>query len=195
MSMAVQVAVDAISVLPVADAARHRERQSRSRAGWMLRWPATCAVVCLLLLVGGLAALGVRRYMRVTLPGVPNVDVYSAFVDATPVNLTFAAGEQAIHWATTADDLRYNVTLWRRMQLADWNGVSEALRARSLRNMFRRYSHVLMNPTAWDATVRDGTQYSSTGARTSSVGRRPDVWPQTSVGFSCAPSGTTPVSR
>jgi hypothetical protein len=127
-----------------------RERPCTSHALRRSPWRIASIVGGALLLVAGSATLWTERYMRVTLPTVPAIDIYAAFVDATPVTVTYSAGDQTIEWATTADDLRHNVTLWRRMHLANWNRVAEPLRQQSLHNMFVRYRHVLMNPSTWD---------------------------------------------
>jgi hypothetical protein len=107
----------------------------------------------LLLLAGAGAATGfawLAERLDTTLPDVRPIDVYSIFIDATPVTVTLAVGGEHVEWRTTADQLRNDAAVWRRMHLADWNTVSEALRQDALERQILRYRGVLMNPRRWD---------------------------------------------
>jgi hypothetical protein len=91
------------------------------------------------------------RDTRISLPAVPPVDLYATLVDSTPVTMTMPAGDQTVEWVTTADDVRHGVTLWRALQLSDWNRVVQPLRRQALDNMFARYRQLLVNPAVWDS--------------------------------------------
>jgi hypothetical protein len=91
-----------------------------------------------------------QRWSTISLPTVPSVDISALFIDSTPVTITFPAGSERVTWNTTADGVRRSVTLWRRMHLADWNGVPADLRDDALDNMIARYRHVLFAPAEWD---------------------------------------------
>lgn len=96
----------------------------------------------------GVAGLSHRFEARP--PVVPRLDLLSLFFDTAPVTLVFTVDGQPLLWRTTADDIRSNLTLWRRMQLTEWNTVPDPLRSEGLDNMLAKYSGVLMNPTVWD---------------------------------------------
>jgi Transglycosylase SLT domain len=104
------------------------------------------------LLLGGLAGgyAWVRHALQSSLPVVAPLKIASVFFDSTAVTVTFTAGGRRMELQTTADDIRLNLTLWRRMHLADWNRVPDRLRRQGLDNMLLRYRNILMNPRAWD---------------------------------------------
>jgi hypothetical protein len=91
-----------------------------------------------------------RQRLDTRLPAVPPISPYAALVDLTPVAVTITAGRERVVWRTTIQEIRSDWTLWRRMHLADWNTVPDALRREGLDNMLGRYRHILMSPAAWD---------------------------------------------
>lgn len=93
---------------------------------------------------------GLQRYLDLDVPEAATIDAYAAFFDETPVTVTFRAGDDVVQWHTTADDVRRNLTLWRRMHLADWNAVPDVLRREALTVMLHQHRRVLTDPAMWD---------------------------------------------
>jgi len=110
------------------------------------------ALVTLLLLSGVVAAAAAwrARYLAVILPSTPRLDISTLFHDTTRVTIPMSRVAAGLEWTVTADDLRLNLTLWRRLHLAEWNSVPAPLRQQGLDRMLARHRDVLMNPHVWD---------------------------------------------
>jgi hypothetical protein len=136
---AIRLAIPAGDEAPWADSRRRARRRG-------------ALAVLFVLAVGGVAGTYVwlGRFMQVSVPAAAPVDLRTVFVDSTPVTVRFRTPTEIVMWRTTADDLRQNATLWRRLHLADWNRVPAPLRAEVLDNMLARYRNILLNPRAWD---------------------------------------------
>jgi len=98
----------------------------------------------------GLAFAWVYHSLESRVPPVAAIDPTSVFLDLTPVTVTIATGGARVEWRVTSDEIRSDVTLWRRLHLSDWNEVPDPLRREGLDNMLERYRGILMNPRAWD---------------------------------------------
>ena len=111
--------------------------------------------------VGGVAVIAAAislaiadRWLRVTtvqsLP-IPPASTSRLFAPPVIVEIMVTASlQQRAPWITTDAELRDNVEMWKRMHLADWSLVPEAIRLEGLNNMLLRYRHTLNNPAAWD---------------------------------------------
>jgi hypothetical protein len=121
----------------------------------LARWGVVRSVLGLLVIPAALiaapaASLTARPAAApVALPSVPAVDPYAAYVDRTPVHISFMAGPERFVEQVTADELRRSPAVWRRMSLADWNGVPEPLRRAALDAMVERYASLLVAPAMW----------------------------------------------
>jgi hypothetical protein len=103
-----------------------------------------------------MALVGSRAVDRLTataLPRVPHIDIYRLFVDHTPLRISVSAEWQQVPYVATADAIRNDVTLWRRMRVADWDTVSSPLREEGLEAMFARHASLLSNPGIWDGMM------------------------------------------
>ena len=110
-------------------------------------------VIAVVLALAALLAAGLvwlRRSLETTPPIVPPLDLLGIFFDTAPVTIVFTVGADQVRWQTTADDVRGNLTLWRRLHLAEWNTVPDPLRREALDKMLARYRGLLMNPRVWD---------------------------------------------
>lgn len=148
----VVTAPEALSAtVPAAAAGAIRPAGAARRGGRLRRafvWLA--ALLAVLWLAAGLAFAWVYHALESPVPSVVPVDPTSVFLDLMPVTVTITTGGPRVEWRVTADEIRSDVTLWRRMHLSDWNGVPEALRREGLDNMLERYRGILLNPRAWD---------------------------------------------
>jgi hypothetical protein len=105
------------------------------------------------------AAPSAVRYVEdrtaTTLPPVPRIEAFDVLVDRTPVAVTTTAAGHSIPAVVWADELRGDVTLWRRMHVADWNTVPASLRQTALDAMLARYAGLLSAPRLWQRLTAD----------------------------------------
>ena len=123
---------------------------AQARAG-VARWRSFLGVMALV--TGAAGTIAGYDWLQRHAPSAPHiapVDILARYVDATPVTVSFTASGERLLVTTTADDLRRNVTLWRRMDLADWNEVPAPVREQALDRMMTHYRDVLWDPRTWD---------------------------------------------
>jgi len=91
-----------------------------------------------------------RARFETALPLVASLPVYRQIVDDTPVPITVSAAWERVPHVATADAIRSDVTLWRRMRVEDWDSVPDPLRTAGLDAMLARYRPLLTTPSIWD---------------------------------------------
>lgn len=121
------------------------------RAGERRRWFAWAGALALTAALTAGASAWLQAYLRSSPLIPPPINLQAILIDSTPVSVTYSLAGMTFPYRTTADDLRHNLTLWRRMGLSDWNAVPEPLRHDALNNMLERYRPILFDPRAWDS--------------------------------------------
>lgn len=99
--------------------------------------------------------LALDELERVSPPPVRAVPAASVFIDDTPVALTITAGGEKIPFTATRDAVRSDVTLWRRMDISDWNAIGDPVCTEGLDAMLERFAPLVLDPGAWDRMQAD----------------------------------------
>ena len=122
-----------------------------SSAPWRVAVRAMIVAIAVLFVPAVAAYFWLNGRVESPAPQGRPIDPYAALFDVTPMTVTVTAADQRLEWHTSVDGVRSDWTLWRRMHLADWNGVPEALRREALDNMLVKYRPIVMSPSVWDA--------------------------------------------
>lgn len=150
-----------MSATPLAAGHRHAMVPTAGRATWLDPAPGLPAWLergLLALVVAAWAALVAvlavrepeRRFAIGPLPVVADVQLSEVWFDNRPVALTVTAGWAKIPHVATRDQVRSDITLWRRMNVEDWDTVPAPLRGEAFDAMLTRYDGLLASPSAWD---------------------------------------------
>lgn len=135
------------------------------------------ALVAAVIGLGGfLAVRALEDTLATELPPAESISPFDVFVDTSPVQLTLTPLGETIHVVVTADAIRRDIALWRRMTLATWNGVPEPLRSNGLDAMLMRYRHVLASPAVWDRMTVADWDLVPQPVRTVAYRRMVDYW-------------------
>ena len=110
---------------------------------------AAAAVIGVAIAAAGAADRWLRTTTFEAIP-TPSQPVSRLFETPVAMSITVSTAGQSAPWATTDQELRDSVEMWKRMHLADWNAVPAPLRVQGLDNMLRRYRDILNTPSAWD---------------------------------------------
>ena len=153
-------------------------RRGRRRARTALPWRRAALLLLALGAAPGLTqvAARVQRAIHLAPPPIEPLDLSTLFVDATPVVVTYPAGDERIHVTTTADEVRHSRTLSRRMHLADWNAVPEHLRQVALDRMITEHYRLLIDPRRWDAMTAEDWDWVPQPMRTVAFRHMVDFW-------------------
>jgi hypothetical protein len=89
------------------------------------------------------------RLMFDTPPEVPGAQVFGAFYNITPIELTVTAEWTKIPLVVPAYQFQSDHTIWRRMYFDDWDRLPADVREPVLEAMMERYAYALAGPGSW----------------------------------------------
>ena len=120
------------------------------RVGRIASWLAVIAGVLLL----GAAVTSVvleRRWTAVPPPAVPSIDVFAALFDTRPLRLNTTVMWQKLPHVIPRWQFLIDYTIWRRMNVEDWDGLPEDIRTAALGHMLDRYGSLVSARAKWPA--------------------------------------------